>query len=197
MKDEIIIEDERVKDVFHPSSFIPHPSILIAGIGNVFLGDDGFGVEVTKRLAQRDWPDGVKVIDFGIRGMDLVYALCEDYDAFIFVDITARGEAPGTLYLIEPEVDPNEPVTFDVHGMDPVKIMALARTMGARPTPSYLVACEPERVLAGETCEDVLVELSAPVRASIDEAMRMVENLVDKIRAVSLVGGEKDAEKIS
>ena len=73
------------------------PSILVAGIGNIFLGDDGFGCEVAQRLLERTWPDNVRVIDFGIRGFDLAYALLNGYDVTIFIDATPRGEAPGTL----------------------------------------------------------------------------------------------------
>lgn len=79
--------------------------VLIAGVGNIFLGDDGFGVEVVKRLAGREIPEGVEVKDFGIRGMDLAYALGDNYDLVIFVDATPRGEKPGTVYLIEPEIE--------------------------------------------------------------------------------------------
>ena len=79
--------------------------VLVAGVGNIFLGDDGFGVEVVKRLAGRELPEGVEVKDFGIRGMDLAYALQDDYELVVFVDVTPRGEEPGTVYLIEPEIE--------------------------------------------------------------------------------------------
>ena len=82
-----------------------NPRILIAGIGNVFRGDDAFGVEMAMRLSARDWPDTVTVADFGIRGIDLGYALLDNYDAVILIDATQRGGAPGTLYVVEPEVD--------------------------------------------------------------------------------------------
>lgn len=156
------------------------PRILVAGIGNIFLGDDGFGVEVVRRLAERDLPDGVQVVDFGIRGLDLAYALLEDYDAVLFVDTAPRGEQPGTLYLIEPELDLDE-VSIDAHGMDPVKVLRFAQEMGAKPTRIYVVACEPELVLSGEEGPDVLVELSEPVRAAVPEALKMVEALVEEI----------------
>ena len=161
-------------------------SILVAGIGNIFLGDDGFGVEVARRLAARALPAGVRVVDFGIRGMDLVYALLEDHDALIFVDAAPRGEPPGTLDLIEPRIEQDGEVTLATHGMDPVKVIKLARALGARPARTYLVACEPA-VLGSEDDEDVLVELSAPVQAAVDEAVKMVESLV---RDISDVKGE-------
>ena len=85
--------------------------ILIACIGNIFLGDDGFGVEVARRLMNRQYPEGVQVIDFGIRGMDLAYTLLDDYDTLVLVDAVPRGDPPGTLYLIEP----------DLTGIDPEK----------------------------------------------------------------------------
>lgn len=153
--------------------------ILVAGIGNIFLADDGFGVEVARRLAERGLPDSVRVVDFGIRGMDLVYELLEDYAAVIFVDTVQRGERPGTLYLIEPHIEEGE-VTLDTHGMDPVKVIALARALGAKPAGAYLVACEPA-VLGSPDDEDVVVELSAPVQAAIDEAVTMVESLLADI----------------
>ena len=115
--------------------------ILVAGIGNVFLGDDGFGVAVAGRLAAATLPPGVDVVDFGIRGMDLAYAL-RDYDVAILVDAVPRGGAPGTLYVIEPELDADE-AGPDAHGMDPVKVLALARGLGD-PLPRVLVVgCEP------------------------------------------------------
>src|SRR6202030_732892 len=78
--------------------------ILIAGIGNIFLGDDAFGVEVVRRLAARKLPDAIRVVDFGIRGFDLAYALMEGYEITILVDATPRGGQPGTLYTIEPDL---------------------------------------------------------------------------------------------
>ena len=107
-------------------------SVLVAGIGNVFLADDGFGVEVARRLAERELPGGVKVADFGIRGMDLAYELQEDYDAAVLVDAVPRGQAPGTLFVIEPDLEQAEPV-LDAHAMDPVRVLGLARTLGYAP----------------------------------------------------------------
>ena len=92
--------------------------MLVAGIGNVFLGDDGLGVALAGRLATRALPRGVDVVDFGIRGMDLAYAMQDGYDAVVFLDATPRGEPPGTLYVIEPELDEVE-MTIDAHGDGP------------------------------------------------------------------------------
>jgi hydrogenase maturation protease len=152
--------------------------ILVAGIGNVFLGDDGFGVEVVGRLSERKLPEGVEVVDFGIRGMDLAYALHEDYDLLVFVDATPRGGEPGTVYLIEPEIEEDGMVSLDTHGMDPVRVFRLARALGARPTRTLVVGCEPQMIPGGEEYDDMLMELSEPVRAAVEEAAKLVESLV-------------------
>jgi hydrogenase maturation protease len=152
--------------------------ILVAGVGNIFLGDDGFGVEVVRRLARRELPEGVEVADFGIRGMDLAYALQEDYDVVVFVDATPRGERPGTVYLLEPEIEEDGEVSLDTHGMDPVKVIKLSRALGARPTRTLVVGCEPQVVVSGEDYDDMLMELSEPVRAAVEEAAELVETLV-------------------
>ena len=153
--------------------------VLVAGIGNVFLGDDGFGVEAATRLASRKLPAGADVVDFGIRGMDLAYALQEGYEAAIFIDATPRGDAPGTLYVIEPELDTDD-VSPEAHGMDPVKVLALAKTLGRVPDRILVVGCEPQTRLSVES-EELVMELSEPVRASIDEAVRLVESLLGEL----------------
>jgi hydrogenase maturation protease len=168
---------------------LTRPRILVAGIGNVFLGDDGFGVETVRRLAARPLSDDISVVDYGIRGLDLTYALLEPHDAVIIVDLVARGEAPGTLFLIQLEIDAGAPVTLDAHGMDPVKVLALARSMGAPAADTFLVACEPAFVPPPD-CEDVVMELSAPVAAAVDEAVRMVETLIARIGAAGSGGIE-------
>ena len=152
--------------------------ILVAGVGNIFLGDDGFGVEVVKRLAGRGLPEGVEVKDFGIRGMDLAYALQDDYALVIFVDATPRGGEPGTVYLIEPEIEEDGEVALDAHGMDPVKVIKLSRALGAKPARTLVVGCEPQVVVSGEDYDDMLMELSEPVHAAVEEAAKLVESLV-------------------
>jgi hydrogenase maturation protease len=154
--------------------------ILVAGIGNTFLGDDGFGVEVARRLAGRELPAGVDVSDFGIRAMDLVYALGEDYDAAVFIDAVPRGAEPGTLYVIEPEVD-EEAVSLDTHAMDPVKVLRLARELGPVPARLRVVGCEPLTRMSGDTTEDLVGELSAPVEAAVDQAVALVESTVSEL----------------
>jgi hydrogenase maturation protease len=152
--------------------------ILVAGIGNVFMGDDAFGVEVARALSRSELPAGVHVEDYGIRGMDLAFAL-RDYDLAIFVDATPRGQQPGTLYVIEPELDAEDPAAPEAHGMDPVKVLALARTLGD-PLPRVLVVgCEPAARMTGEE-DEVVAELSEPVRAAVGEAAQMVEKLIEE-----------------
>ena len=158
------------------------PRILVAGIGNVFLGDDGFGVAVARRLARHELPAGVEVADFGIRGMDLAYALQAGYEAVVFVDAAPRGEEPGTLSVIEPELDHGE-VAIDTHGMDPVRVLAFARALGRVPPRVFVVACEPELVVHGEHDEDLVGELSEPVRAAVDAAVPVIESLVSDLAA--------------
>lgn len=158
------------------------PRVLVAGIGNLFLGDDGFGVEVVRRLAERRLPSGVDVVDFGIRGMDLAFALQREYDTVIFVDCAPRGEAPGTLSVIDPVLPQDGEVALDTHGMDPVNVLRLARQMSGVPAQTFrVVACEPENVMTGSPDEDVVMELSGPVRAAVDEAARLVETLVTEL----------------
>lgn len=156
--------------------------ILVAGIGNIFLGDDGFGCEVLRRLGGRAWPEGVSVVDFGIRGFDLAYALMDGYDVTILVDATPRGEAPGTLYTIEPdleELDALEPqaMMVETHGMNPMKVLSMVKSMGGEFKRILLVGCEPETFGP----EEGQMGLSETVEAAVDEAANIVESLVIKI----------------
>jgi len=150
--------------------------VLVAGIGNVFLGDDGFGVALAQRLAARELPEGVDVVDYGIRGMDLAYALA-DYDAAVLLDATPRGGEPGTLYVIEPSAQDAD--GFDAHGMDPVKVLALARTLGGELPRVLVVGCEPLTRITGDE-DEIVAELSGPVRAALAEAERLVDELITK-----------------
>ncbi|HEY3021929.1 MAG TPA: hydrogenase maturation protease [Solirubrobacteraceae bacterium] len=155
-------------------------SILVAGIGNVFLGDDGFGVALAGRLAARALPAGVKVVDYGIRGMDLAYALGDGWDAVVLLDATPRGGAPGTLYVIEAQVGDDAGVPIDAHGMDPVKVVALARALGASPPRTLVVGCEPQTRMTGDE-DEVVADLSEPVRAALDEAERLVGEVLQDL----------------
>jgi hydrogenase maturation protease len=158
------------------------PRILIAGIGNIFFGDDAFGSEVARRLASRllSLPDGVRVVDFGIRGLDLTYALADGFDAAILVDATPRGSPPGTLYVIEPDPGDNDgsadaDLTMQTHGIDPVQVLRLATALGGRASRVLLVGCEPGDL---GTEEDPVMGLSAPVEAAVDQAMVLIDSLV-------------------
>jgi hydrogenase maturation protease len=155
--------------------------ILVAGIGNIFLGDDGFGVEVARRLARAELAPGVDVVDYGIRGIDLAYAL-QAYDAVVFVDTAQRGEPAGTISVIEPELDPDV-VSIDTHGMDPVRVLGLARALGRVPERVVVVACEPERIVRGEHDEDLVGELSASVGAAVESAVPVVRSVVADLAA--------------
>src|SRR5262249_30168956 len=122
--------------------------ILVAGIGNIFMGDDAFGVEVAQRLARRSLPAGVRVVDFGIRGIDLTYALLEGYDAVILVDTAQLGAPPGTVRVVAPELHRGEPLApegllVEPHDLDPAKVLRLAATLGDSCQRILLVACEP------------------------------------------------------
>jgi hydrogenase maturation protease len=166
------------------------PSVLIAGIGNIFLGDDAFGVEVARRLSARVLPGGVRVADFGIRGLDLTYAmLYGDQDVTILVDAAPRGGTPGTVYLIEPEAAGDEAgqgqAVLDAHSMDPVKILRTVSSMGGEPKRVFVVGCEP--LTFGP--DEGLMGLSAPVELAVGEAADLIESLVIRILAGEPVVG--------
>ncbi len=157
----------------------PRTRVLVAGIGNVFLADDGFGVEVAALLAREELPAGVEVRDFGIRGLALAYELQEGWDAVVLVDAVPRGGQPGTLYVIEPEIEDGQ-MAMDAHGMDPVKVLGLARSLGSLPPRILVVGCEPEVHMTGEE-EDIVMELSAAVRAATVEAVGLVRSVLDDL----------------
>jgi len=150
---------------------------LIAGVGNIFFGDDGFGVEVAKRLAEHDLPPGVTVADYGISGMHLAYDLCDVYDRAILIDATPRGGTPGTIYVLEPEqpadADPGEVDTalFNAHGMQPDVVLGMLGMLGGKTGQTLIVGCEPATSGPG-------IGLSAPVAAAVDDAVRKVLELI-------------------
>lgn len=156
------------------------PRVLVAGIGNVFMGDDGFGVALAGRLARRELPAGVQVVDYGIRGMDLAYALGDGWDAVVFLDASPRGDAPGTLYVIEARLDEADGVAVDAHGMDPVKVLALARELGERLPRTFVVGCEPLTRMTGEE-DEIVADLSEPVRSALDAAAALVTSLLEDL----------------
>lgn len=158
------------------------PHILIAGIGNIFLGDDAFGSEVARALMRRELPDEVRVEDFGIRGFDLAYALMDGYEVTIFVDATPRGGAVGTLYTIEPDLSELDAIDgagmmVETHGMNPMKVLTMVKSMGGEFKRILLVGCEPAPLEA----EEGQMGLSAPVERAVGEAIRIIESLVAKI----------------
>lgn len=169
------------------------PRTLVACLGNIFLGDDGFGVAVAERLAGHDLGGDVQVTDYGIRGMHLAYDLAHGWDRVILVDATARGGAPGTVYVIEPEAQPAsvEPdganggagasgagasgaaggaTLLDAHGMQPDLMLEMAGVLGGNGARMLIVGCEPASLEEG-------IGLSVPVAAAVDEAVAVVRRL--------------------
>ena len=156
--------------------------ILVAGVGNVFLGDDAFGVEVVRRLVRRDWPAEVRVADFGTRGHDLAYAILDGYDAVILVDAVGRGGEPGTLYTLELDsvTTPGSVSPVGSHDVDLPAVFQLVRLMGVTLPPLYLVGCEPADL--GYEDEGV-TGLSGPVAAAVEGAVECVEALTVRLLA--------------
>jgi hydrogenase maturation protease len=151
--------------------------ILIAGLGNIFLGDDAFGIEAVRLLANRPLPEGVRVVDFGIRAYDLAYALTDGYDLVILVDAVSRGAPPGTVYLIEPEVgqsDPPHPAAIDAHSLNPATVLQMARSLGGCAERIYLVGCEPAAL-------EEEIGLSEPVRVALPQAVAMIESTLHEL----------------
>ena len=153
--------------------------VLIACVGNIFLGDDGFGVEVARALGKRQLPPDVSVKDYGIRGFDLAYAVLDPWDLVIIADALARGEAAGTLYVVEPEL--NGPASADTavnpHGMDPVRVLSLAASMGPISARVLVVGCEP--LDFGDEFEGRM-GLSSPIQNVVEAACDLVLDLVAK-----------------
>ena len=163
------------------------PRVLVAGIGNIFLGDDGFGCAVAKALVDAPLPDGVEVQDFGVRGLDLAYSLA-GYDAAVLVDAVPLAEEPGTVALIEPQVDEDAGAEIETHGMDPARVLRLARELGPLPARTLVVGCQPQTVLPTDA-DEVLVELSQPVQRAVDEAASLVREVVEDLVAELTKGG--------
>jgi hydrogenase maturation protease len=156
--------------------------ILVAGIGNAWLRDDGFGGEVAKLLGDRALPDGVSVIDFGTGGLDLAYEVMRGYDALILVDVSRQGEPPGTLYVMEAdreEIDGQieDGQMLDPHGMDPETVLRFVKYVGGWPGRVLVVACEPQEV------EDVGFGLSAAVQGALARAADVVMETVAEMQA--------------
>jgi hydrogenase maturation protease len=158
--------------------------VLVAGVGNVFLRDDAFGVEVIKLLAGRPHPPEVQIRDYGIRGVHLVYELLNGYDLFVLVDAAPRGQPPGTVSVLEvelPVADAAQPV-IDAHSLTPDAVFGLLSSLGGHPGRSLVVTCEPAEVEAG-------MGLSDPVREALPHAVRAVEEIL------ATEGGAQDGEQ--
>lgn len=150
------------------------PRIFVVGVGNVFLGDDAFGVEVATRMRRQPVPEGVRVDEYGIRGVHLAYELLEGaYDLVVLVDTLDLGEEPGTITVFEPELDGGDDVAPDAHDLDPASVMGLLAGLGGSVGRMLVVGCQPSTT-------DEQMGLSAPVEASIDEAIRVIEELVQE-----------------
>ena len=166
-------------------------TILIACIGNIFLADDGFGVEVASRLANQSFPSGVRVADFGIRGLDLAYALMEGYETTILVDAYPGEGEPGTLFVVEPDLkDLNsagaQQGLIEHHAMNPINVLRMATNMGAQLKRVLLVGCVPATLGP----EEGQMGLTEPVASAVDEAAKLIDSLVTRILA-----GEWPAKK--
>jgi hydrogenase maturation protease len=146
---------------------------IVACVGNIFLSDDGFGVEVAGRLRGRPIPAGVRVLDIGVRGIHLAYELLDGCALLILVDAAPHGTPPGTVSVIEVDAhtpSPGRPL-LDGHGLAPDDVFALLDQMGGRPARTLVVACEPADVSPG-------IGLSPAVAAAVPEAVRAVEQLL-------------------
>jgi len=160
-------------------------TILVAGIGNIFLGDDAFGVEVARQLASRHHAENVRVADYGIRGFDLAFALLDEPAATILVDAMPRGGQPGTVYILEPDLAGDATATpdhadgsFQGHAMTPDSVFALVRTLGGQPRNVTVVGCEP---LSFGPENEGSMELSEPVANAVPEAVAIVEQLLSRL----------------
>ena len=158
--------------------------ILIAGIGNTWLGDDGFGSEVVKGLEARDLPPGTVVLDFGTGGLDLAYEVMRGYDALVLVDVSRQGGEPGTLYVMEPDQEEirggfEDGEMIDPHGMDPQTVLRFVNAVGGWPGKVVVVACEPLVV------EEMGMGLSDEVAGAVDRAVDVVLQTVEELGCTS------------
>jgi hydrogenase maturation protease len=156
--------------------------ILVAGIGNTWLGDDGFGGEVVKRLEARELPRGTVVFDFGTGGLDLAYEVMRGYDALVLVDVSRQGGEPGTLYVMEAleeevEAGIEDGQVLNPHGMDPQTVLRFVKTLGAWPGKVLVVACEPTSV--GE----MGIGLSDEVERAVGGAADLVVDTIDELQS--------------
>jgi hydrogenase maturation protease len=158
--------------------------ILVAAVGNLWLGDDGFAGEVAKRLRERELPSDVAVADFGTGGLDLAYEVMRGYDALVLVDTSRQGGSPGTLYVMEADPDSvggpiEDGEMLDPHGMDPQTVLRFVKAVGGWPGKVVVVACEPAQI------EEVAIGLSPAVRGAVDTAADLVAETVEELRCTS------------
>jgi hydrogenase maturation protease len=158
------------------------PRILVAGIGNMFLGDDAFGCEVARRLLNEPLPAGVQAIDYGIRGFDLACDMLAGYHAVILVDATPRGRTPGTLYVLEPDLDglsaePCQPIV-EGHSLVPASVLRLVKTLGGSLPTLRIVGCEPAAI---GSLDEPQGELSPAVAAAVDPARNLIRSLIEEL----------------
>lgn len=162
-----------------------NPRVLVAGVGNIFLGDDGFAVEVARRLGSLPLPEGVTVSDFGIRGVHLAYQLLDDFDLVVLIDAVSRGGAPGTVYVIEPDVDAEVDESIaDAHDMVLEHVFAQVRTLGGKLGRVLIVGCEVEDV-------SERIGLSPLVQSAVDEAVRLIIELMRTHRSSAVDSGKE------
>jgi hydrogenase maturation protease len=156
--------------------------ILVAGIGNAWLRDDGFGGEAARRLEARELPAGVTVMDFGTGGLDLAYEVMRGYDALVLLDVSRQGGEPGTLYLMEADEEEfaagiEDGEMLDPHGMDPATVLRFVRAVGGWPGKVVVIACEPAEV------QEMGLGLSDHVDGAVDRAVELVVSTIAELRA--------------
>ena len=156
--------------------------ILIAGVGNAWLRDDGFGGEVARRLEQLSLPENVVVMDAGTGGLDLAYEVMRGYDALVILDVSRQGGEPGTLYVMEPEEESvnggiEDGQVINPHGMDPQTVLRFVKSIGAWPGRVMVIACEPADV------EEVGWGLTEQVKEAVDRAVTLVVETVEELRS--------------
>ena len=160
------------------------PKILVAGVGNAWLRDDGFGGEVARRLEQQQLPDGVAVMDAGTGGLDLAYEVMRGYDALVILDVSRQGGEPGTLYVMEPDEDSvqagiEDGQVINPHGMDPETVLRFVKSIGAWPGSVIVIACEPAQV------EEMGWGLSDQVNAAVERALGVVTETIAELRSAA------------
>ena len=156
--------------------------ILVAGIGNAWMKDDGFGSAVADRLSKRELPSEAAVFDFGTGGLDLAYELMRGYDGLILIDVSRQGGEPGTLYVMSPDEESvaagiEDGETINPHGMDPQTVLRFVKSLGAWPGKVVIIACEPAEV------EEMGLGLSDDVAGAVDAAVKLVLETIDELRS--------------